>query len=342
MTSRLRVVMLVSAVIVALALMLSGFPTPGRAQQPERVNFALDWFIHGKHAMYYPAIEQGTYQKHGLSVSMVRGFGSGDTIQKVDQKKVDFGFADLASLVLLRAKGARVVGVGMVHHLMPHAIFFLKESGIKTPKDLEGRTFGTPAGNAVWVMLPAFAKAAGFDHTKVRQVPADAAASNAAVLAGKVDTVGIFWTVYPTLATEAKKLGKEVGYFKFSDYGLDVYANSLIVHDDLVRDKPDLVQRFVRATFEGIHWALKNPESAFEMYRKHNRDQDKEKGWGEWTTAIDLFGPVAKDARTPLQLAWMDPAKVAKTVAIIGELYKLESPVKPGDVYTNKFAEPLK
>ena len=75
---------------------------------------------------------------------------------------------------------------------------------------------------------------------------------------------------------------------------------------------------------------------------KHNREQDKEKAWGEWTTAIDMFGAVVKSARTPLQLAWMDPAKVGKTVEIVGELYKLESPVKPGEIYTNRFAEPLR
>ncbi len=44
----------------------------------------------------------------------------------------------------------------------------------------------------------------------------------------------------------------------------------------------------------------------------------------------------------PLQLAWMDPGKVKKTADVIGELYKLEMPVKPADLYTNKFAEPLK
>lgn len=342
MTSRLRVVMLVSAVIVSLALMLTGSQTAVGAQQAERVTFAQDWFIHGKHVLFYPAIDHGTYQKHGLAVSIVRGFGSGDTIQKVDQKKVEFGFADLASLVLLRAKGARVVGVGMIHHLMPHAIFFLKDSGIKSPKDLEGRTFATPAGNAVWVLLPAFAKATGFDHTKIRQVPADAAASNAAVLAGKVDVGGIFWTSYPTVAAEAKKIGKEMAHFRYGDYGLELYSNSLIVHEDLVREKPELVQRFVKATFEGVHWALKNPEAALDLYMKHNRDQDREKVRGEWVATMELFGAVAKNARTPLQLAWMDPAKVAKTVEIIGELYKLESPVKPGDIYTNRFAEPLR
>lgn len=343
MAARIRGAVLVAVAflfVVAVTLTWSG--TSAVAQQPEKVNFALDWIVYGKHVLYYPALEMGIYQKYGLSVNMVRGFGSGDTVQKVDQKAVPFGFADMGTLVLLRAKGAKVVQVSMIHHLMPHAIFFMKDSGIRTPKDLEGKAFTSPAGNAVWTMFPAFAKATGFDHTKVRHIPADAAASRAAVVVGRADAGGIFLPEYPTVATEAKKLGKEVGLFKFSDYGLDLYSNGIIVHQDLIREKPDLVRRFVRATYEGVQWALQNPEKAFEMYMKRNPEQDKEKAWGEWTTGIDMFGAVAKRAKTPLQLAWMDPAKVKKTVEVVGEFYALESPVKPGDIYTNEFAEALR
>lgn len=333
-----KVAVVFSAIAVAL---LTATPSVV-AQAPEKVNLALDWIIYGKHAMYYPAIEQGIYQKYGLQVTMTRGFGSGDTIQKVDQKAVQFGFADMGSLVLLRAKGAKVTTLGMVHHLMPHAVVFIKGGPIKTPKDLEGKSFSTPPGNAVWVMMPTFARAAGFDHTKIKHIPADAPASRAALLAGRVDATGIFWPEYPPIAIEAKKLGKEVGAFKYSEFGLDLYANGLIVHDDMIREKPDLVGRFVRATYEGIYWSLKNPEKAFELYMSRNADQDKEKAWGEWQTGIDMFGPVAKQAQTPLQLAWMNPEKVKKTVDVIGELYKLETPVKPEDLYTNKYAEPLR
>jgi len=341
MASRVRAVAVVLAVVVSLlAVTWSG--TSVVAQAPEKVILALDWIVYGKHVMYYPALEQGIYAKHGFAVTMTRGFGSGDTIQKVDQKAVPFGFADMGSLVLLRAKGAKVTVVGMVHHLMPHAVVYMKGGAINTPKDLEGRTFSTPAGNAVWVLIPAFARAVGFDHTKIRHIPADAAAAKASVLAGRVDAGGIFLPEYPPLAAEAKKLGKELGVFKFGDYGLDLYANGLIVHDDLIREKPDVVARFVRATYEGIHWSLKNPEKAFEMYMQRNADQAKDKAWGEWLTGIEMFGDVAKKAQTPLQLAWMNPDKVKKTVDVIGELYKLEAPVKPTDLYTNRFAEPLR
>jgi len=336
-----------AAVVVVFAVVATvlTFTWPGPsvvAQAPERVNFALDWIVYGKHALFYPALEQGIYKKHGLEVTMTRGFGSGDTIQKVDQKAVQFGFADMGSLVLLRGKGAQVTTVGMVHHLMPHAVAFIKGGSIKVPKDLEGKSFSTPAGNAVWVLIPAFARATGFDHTKIKHIPADAAASKVSMLAGRVDAVGIFWPEYPPLAIEAKKVGKELGSFKYSDFGLDLYANGIIVHDDLVREKPDLVARFVKATYEGVYFSLKNPEKAFEMYMKRNADQDKEKAWGEWTTGIDMFGAVAQKAKSPLQAAWMNPEKVKKTVDVIGELYKLEKPVKPDDLYTNKFAEPLR
>lgn len=341
MTSRLRAVLLVFA---ALVLALASMPSTPLvdAQAPEKINLALDWIVYGKHVMYYPALEMGIYQKHGLQVTMTRGFGSGDTIQKVDQKAVQFGFSDMGSLVLLRAKGAKVTTVGMVHHVMPHAVVFIKGGPIKTPKDLEGRSFSTPPGNAVWVMMPTFAKAAGFDHTKIKHIPADVSASRAALLSGRVDATGIFWPEYPPIAIEAKTLGKEIGSFKYSDYGLDLYSSGLIVHDDMVREKPELVARFVKATYEGIYWALKNPEKAFEIYMKRNADQDKEKAWGEWQTGIDIFGDIPKRAQTPGQLGWMNPEKVKKTVDVIADLYKLESPVKPDDVYTNKFVEPLR
>jgi NitT/TauT family transport system substrate-binding protein len=333
----------VAAVVTAIGVLSSTWSaTPLVAQTTEKVNFALDWIVYGKHVMFYPSLEQGIYQNYGLSVTMTRGFGSGDTIQKVDQKAIQVGMADMGSLVLLRAKGAKVTTVGMIHHLMPHAVVFIKGGPIRTAKDLEGKSFSTPAGNAVWVLMPAFARATGFDHTKIKHIPADAAASRAALLAGRVDAIGIFWPEYPPIAAEAKNLGKEIGAFKYSDFGLDLYANGIIVHDDLVREKPDLVARFVKATYEGIHWSLKNPEKAFELYMKRNADQDKGKALGEWTTGIDMFGAVAKTAQTPLQLAWMDPAKVKKTVDVIGEYFKLESAVKPEDIYTNKFAEPLR
>lgn len=333
------VVVLVAAVGVAISLpqITSIFQGP---RQLEEVTFMLDWIIYGKHAMYYPSIELGLYEKYGLKVKMVRGYGSGDTIQKIDAKQAEFGFADLGSLVILRSKGAKVVMVGMIHHLMPHTIAYVKGRGITTPKDLEGKTISTPTGNAVWVLFPVFAKAVGIDASKVSYVPADVAVSRAALLAGTVDMVGIFWGERGALDKEAKKLNLEIGYFRYSDYGLQLYSNGIIVHEDTLKEKPDLVERFLKALYEGVDWALKNPEKTLDIYMKYNPEQDREAAAAEWKYGgIDIFGDVPNKAKTPLQLAWMDPEKVRYTVEVISQYYQLDRPVSPDEIYTNRFTE---
>ena len=333
------VVVLVAAVGVAISLpqITSIFQGP---RQLEEVTFMLDWIIYGKHAMYYPSIELGLYEKYGLKVKMVRGYGSGDTIQKIDAKQAEFGFADLGSLVILRSKGAKVVMVGMIHHLMPHTIAYVKGRGITTPKDIEGKTISTPTGNAVWVLFPVFAKAVGIDASKVSYVPADVAVSRAALLAGTVDMVGIFWGERGALDKEAKKLNLEIGYFRYSDYGLQLYSNGIIVHEDTLKEKPDLVERFLKALYEGVDWALKNPEKTLDIYMKYNPEQDREAAAAEWKYGgIDIFGDVPNKAKTPLQLAWMDPEKVRYTVEVISQYYQLDRPVSPDEIYTNRFTE---
>ncbi|MCS7137263.1 MAG: ABC transporter substrate-binding protein, partial [Candidatus Caldarchaeum sp.] len=99
-TTIVAVALIVVAVGAAGALFLPSLLAPPR--QIEEVTFILDWIIYGKHAMYYPAVEQGIYEKYGLKVNIVRGYGSGDTIQKINAKQGEFGFADMGSLVILR------------------------------------------------------------------------------------------------------------------------------------------------------------------------------------------------------------------------------------------------
>ncbi|MEM1938072.1 MAG: ABC transporter substrate-binding protein [Candidatus Caldarchaeum sp.] len=338
-TSTLVVVaVVVVAVAAAGALFLPNVLNPPR--QLEEVTFILDWIIYGKHVMYYPAIDQGIYEKYGLKVNIVRGYGSGDTIQKINAKQGEFGFADLGSLVILRSQGAKVVMVGMVHHVMPHTIAYVKGKSINTPKDLEGKTMSTPAGNAVWVLFPAFARAVGIDPAKVNFVPADVPVARAALLSGQVDMTGMFWGEKGALDTEAAKLGIQLGYFRYSDYGLDLYSNGIIVHEDLLREKPDLVERFIKATFEGIWWSLKNPDQSLDIYMKYNPEQVKEVARLEWIYGgIDMYGDIPKMAKNPLQLGWMDPNKVKRTVDVISQFYQLQRPVTPDELYTNRFVE---
>ena len=79
---------------LALALACSG---PVLAQ--DKVRFQTDWIPSGEHAMYYGAWSKGIYAKHGIDITITRGYGSGDTVTKVAGGAADFGVADLAAVL---------------------------------------------------------------------------------------------------------------------------------------------------------------------------------------------------------------------------------------------------
>nr|UOZ97496.1 hypothetical protein NCPCFENI_01417 [Cupriavidus sp.] len=78
------------------------------------------------------------------------GSGSVEGINRVASGAYQLGFADINSLVKYRDNPANspIKAVQMVYDTPAFAIITLKKTGIKTPKDLEGKIPGAPAPDA--------------------------------------------------------------------------------------------------------------------------------------------------------------------------------------------------
>ena len=123
----------------------------------------------GPHAFFLLAQERGYFAKEGLDVTFDQGKGSSVAVNSVASGVYDGGFGDTNALIRLAAQkpGEQPVAVYMLYNRAPFVIATLTSSGIKTPRDLEGRTLGAPAGDAALGLLPVFAKANGLDPTSV-------------------------------------------------------------------------------------------------------------------------------------------------------------------------------
>ena len=55
------------------------------------------------------------------------------------------------------------------------------------------------------------------------------------LLTNRVDFIALFVTELPTLRAKAADVGKKVGAFYFSDWGVDAYNNGIVVHEDPTR-----------------------------------------------------------------------------------------------------------
>ena len=237
---------------LAFAVLLAGTTAAAAA---DKITFVTDYGLYGRHAYYFVAIEKGYYARENLDVDIVRSPGSANTIKQVANGTAQIGFADAFAVVLGRANdGVPVKLVAMLYPRPPHAVYVLKGSGIASPKDLEGKTLADTAFSSVPKLFATYAKAAGFDASKTKWVTANNDALPGMLSAGRVDGIGQFTVGEPLLAIAAAP--KEVLGLPYADAGLDYYSNGIVAADETLRSNPELVRRFVRATF----WTASRPQ----------------------------------------------------------------------------------
>ncbi|MFQ5693669.1 MAG: ABC transporter substrate-binding protein [Nitrospinota bacterium] len=320
------------------ALVGAFFATAGMAsvQAAERVKFFLDWVPYGKHASFYAGIEQGIYKRYGLDVTIQAGKGSGLSVKTIGAKGADYGHADMGTLIIARANNPdlRVKEIAMLHHDNLFYIAFLKKSGIKSPKDLEGKTIGSPVMNAARIVFPALAPFTGMDPSKVIWVNMQAASQEPSLFAEKVDAIVTYRTRDPSLMGKAKEVGKPVGSLKFSDFGVDIYSNGIIAHEDTLKNRPGRTRRFVVASLEAFRWSVENPEKAIDSFISKNPSVSRKLARGHWEIGVDV-ALTKGSAKTGLGFMLRD--KVQRTIDTMFKFRKLKRKPVPEEIYTNEF-----
>jgi NitT/TauT family transport system substrate-binding protein len=121
---------------------------------------------------------------------------------------------------------------------------------------------------------------------------------------------------------------------RYADYGLVTYGNALMTTDGTIRDRPQLVSRFLAATLRGLADAFDRPREAAEVLHKHNRE-----------VAPDFSREELLAIR---ELAWSDEARVhglghmsadrmTSTRDVVTEALGLKRVVPIDELYTVRF-----
>lgn len=308
------------------------------AQTPEKVKFLLDFVPYGKHAMFYASLDKGFWREAGFDVTILKGEGSATTIANYAAGAVDFAFADSASLIIARGKGAKVKVAAMIHDKSLYGMGTLEGSGIKGPRDLEGKRIGGSVGDASRVIFPAFAKINNIDAGKVQWVTMTPAARIASLLAGQVDAVVAFATEGPTFSAKAREGGRQWREILYADHGFDTYSSGLLVREDLLASQPDRAKRWIEATMRGVAWSVENPDEALAIFLKHNPAVDRDQARAHFRIAVrHLMTDTAKREG----IGYMDAAKMKRTVDTITQYFPDAKGVTPDDLYTNRLLPKL-
>ncbi|MFQ5911880.1 MAG: ABC transporter substrate-binding protein [Nitrospinota bacterium] len=258
-------------VVVPAALVFLWVLSAGVAGAADKVTLAFDWLTYAKMAPFYVAEAKGIYKAENLKVKMVRGFGSMDTAKRVGAGQVEFGMSTLTDTIESRTRGNKIKTVSIFFHNTAACVMYVKGKGINKPKDLEGRTVGGPLATDSWVLFPLFAKAQGINLSKIKHINMRPSDVYGALAGNVVDSIHGWITTRSGVLRNLKQKGKtadDLGIFMYAQGGVSIYSQDIVVREDMIAKKPDLVRRMVRAINRAKVWTIENPKEALETFWK--------------------------------------------------------------------------
>jgi len=296
----------------------------------EKVTVQLSWFHSVEFAGFYAAVDQGYYAAENISVTLKPGTFDAQPWRDVAEGRADFGVTGGDSLVIARSQGLPLRAIGTLFRRSPVVLMALRESGIRTPKDMVGKRVGiiSPGlDNTNDIQLIAMLGNAGIPKTAVNLVLIEDYGPGS-LTSGQMDVYNGFST---DEAVEAQLQGLDINLIFPSDYGVTIYGNVLFGNEKLIRENPDLVARFVRATFKGYQYAIEHPDEAAALALKYDPTLDLESQLASMKAEIPLID--TGDA----PLGTMDEAVWQGTVSILVEQGFIPAPIDLPGLYTNEF-----
>ncbi|MFA5568881.1 MAG: ABC transporter substrate-binding protein, partial [Trueperaceae bacterium] len=227
-------------------------------------------------------------------------------------------------------EGMNLKAVAAVQQNTLAAVIALESSGIRTPKDLAGRTFADSAGSTNRILLPAYAAAAGFDASTVEFVAA-APPDLPRLLASKtVDFIGQFVVGRSLIETAA---GEPAVIFPYSDYLPNLYGNLILASTDMIEKQPEVVKAFVGALMRGLAYSIDHPEETGAILVKYADGQNADIAADEVRIMHDYVLPPGFTG----PIGSIDPAKVNAMIQLLTEAGAITKPGTADDVYAPGF-----
>jgi len=306
-----------------------------------RVKFALDWQIQGPQAPFITARATGAFSGQGLDVTIDRGTGSQKTIELVATGTYDMGYGDINSMIEYNVKNPQnpLVAVAVILNTPPFSLLSLKKYGIREPGDLRGAAIGAPAGDAPRRLWPIFAKNAGVPVDSVTWTNMAPPLREPALVKGDVKAIsGFYFTGFLNLAENLKIPESEIVAFKYSDYGLDLYGNAVVVRESWLRQNEETVRKFLAGLATGFKATLKNPRGAIVHIKAAEPLANEAVELKRLELAISAN--MINDEVRRNGLMGIDPARMQRAIDQVVQAFELPSKPTVAQVFNGAYLPP--
>ncbi|MFR2173733.1 MAG: ABC transporter substrate-binding protein [Clostridium fessum] len=212
--------------------------------------------------------------KTGLNVSIVEPT-EGATATLVAVGKGDFGisYQEDVTIALTSADPLPIKAIAAIIQHNTSGFATYEGKGINSPKDFEGKTYAGWGGPGEEAVLKAVMTQDGADFSKLNMVISDGSGFEA--LKDKVDVMW-FFEGWDNIKCELADFPIHYMPVRDLDSRLDYYTPVIIANDDTLKNKPEMVEKFLAATEKGYEYAIENPDESAEILLKYTPDSSPE------------------------------------------------------------------
>ncbi|HWR37962.1 MAG TPA: ABC transporter substrate-binding protein [Patescibacteria group bacterium] len=231
----------------------------GAASAAESIVLQLKWRHQFQFAGYYAAQELGYYREAGLDVQINEAFPGLNPVNEVLSGRAQYGVGN-SELLLRRHQRDPVVVLAVIMQHSPLVLLSVENNDIYSLHDLAGKSLMLEPGSAE---LLAYLRHEGLAINEMEIV--DHSYSIGDLISGRVEAMSAYATTEPF---DLERRG--VRYLTFSPRaaGIDFYGDNLFTTEKEIKEHPERVKAFRRASLLGWYYALEHPDEVVDMIQR--------------------------------------------------------------------------
>ncbi|WP_425448374.1 ABC transporter substrate-binding protein [Dethiothermospora halolimnae] len=255
-----RIVTRYISIATIIIILFVSSSNPVYSKNDSDITLQLRWNPQFQFAGYYMAKWLGYYKDEGLNVDIKDGFTEDGEIlsatKEVSEGRADFGIG-ASNILLAQDEGADLAVVASIFQRSPVEFYMLEETPYKTVIDFTRLNTARRKNDLLDIELQAMLTNEGIKYENSNLLKENVDFTIKDLTSGKYDIVPEY---LGTISFNAKKNGIKLKKVKPIDYGIDFYGDSLFTTEEFASIRPEIVEKFRKASMKGWEYALEHPE----------------------------------------------------------------------------------
>lgn len=314
---------------------------PAQAQRPvRRLRMLLNTGYSSPQAWLWLAINKGYFGDEGIELGLTPGGGAYTAAPRLAAGDYDLAYGDINSLIEVSARQPQDAprGIYMMFNASPSCILVAADGPIEHPRQLLGQRLIGHDSDVALRTFGALCRHQGIDASSVHISSAWSGMAGMAedVLAGRAaGAFGYVSTFTGAITAADPRLLRRVRFLTFAEFAPDLYGSAVMASARLLREEPALITSLVRAINRGVQDMLRDPEAGLDAAMQAAAGANREAERARLKATLDLEMNARLPRPTPAtHLGDVDPARLARSIALMVQGSKLPRTPTPAEVFT--------